>query len=93
MLQRLAATQDIDGNSLLDNTVILYGSGLGDSHYHNNYDLPLVLLGGTDTFAHGQSVIATDKPLADLHLAMCAAAGVDIPELGVASTGPMTGLT
>ena len=93
VLARLEAKTDIDGSSLLDNTSILYGSGLGDSHYHDNYDLPLVLFGGTDTFAHGRHVIAPDAALADLHLAMCQAAGVAFDSLGVAGTSPLDGLT
>jgi hypothetical protein len=93
LLRRLEEMEDIDGSTLLDNTTILYGSGMGDSHYHDNHDLPLVLFGGTDTFAHGRHVLATDEPLADLHLAMCAAAGVEFESLGVAGTGPLAGLT
>ena len=93
VLRRLDETEDVDGNTLLDNTTILYGSGVGDSHYHDNHDLPSVLLGGTHTFAHGHHLQATDAPLADLHLAMCAASGVPLESLGEAGTGPMAGLT
>ena len=93
LLARLQAMTDVDGNSLLDNTTILYGSGLGDSHYHDNFDLPSVLFGGTHTFTHGHHLQATDEPLADLHLAMCSAAGVQLPSLGVAGTGPLEGLS
>ena len=93
LLARLEAMVDVDGNTLLDNTTILYGSGLSDSHYHDNYDLPSVLFGGTHTFAHGHHLQATDEPFANLHLAMCSAAGVELPSLGVAGTGPLDGLT
>lgn len=93
LLKRLKDMEDVDGTSLLDNTTILYGSGVSDSHYHDNHDLPLVLFGGTDTFAHGQHLMATDEPLADLHLAMCAASGVEFESLGEAGTGPLAGLT
>jgi hypothetical protein len=93
MLKRLQETEDVDGNSLLDNTTILFGSGIGDSHYHDNFDLPLVLFGGTDTFAHGHHLQATDEPLADLHLSICEAAGVSFDSLGEAGTGPLAGLT
>jgi hypothetical protein len=93
VLSRLNEMQDVDGSTLLDNTAILYGSGIGDSHYHNNHDLPSVLFGGTDTFAHGHHLQATDEPLADLHLAMCASVGGNLQSLGVAGTGPLAGLT
>jgi len=93
ILSRLNGMEDVDGNTLLDNTTILYGSGVGDSHYHDNFDLPSVLFGGTHSFAHGHHLQATDEPLADLHLAMCAASGVDFESLGLAGTGPLAGLT
>jgi len=93
LLARLEAVTDIDGNTLLDNTSILYGSGLGDSHYHDNFDLPLVLFGGSNTFAHGHHLVAPDAALADLHLAMCQATGATFDSLGVAGTAPLEGLS
>ena len=93
LLKRLQETEDVDGQTLLDNTTLLFGSGMSDSHYHDNHDLPLVLFGGTSTFAHGRHLRATDEPLADLHLAMCAATGVEFESLGEAGTGPLAGLT
>ncbi|MGC6492752.1 MAG: DUF1552 domain-containing protein [Myxococcota bacterium] len=93
MVVRLASMTDLDGNTLLDNTTILYGSGMGDSHYHDNFDLPSLLLGGTHTFAHGHHMMAVDAPLADLHLAIAASMGASISTLGPASTGPLAGLT
>lgn len=93
ILTRFEEMVDVDGNSLLDNTTILYGSGLGDGNYHDNFDLPSALFGGTHTFTHGHHLMATDEPLADLHLAICAANGVNIPSLGPASTGPLAGLS
>ena len=93
LLSRLAATPDVDGKTLLDNTSVLYGSGIGDSHYHNNYDLPAVLFGGTSTFAHGHHLAASEQPLANLHLAICGAAGAELNTLGTAGVEPLAGLT
>ena len=93
LLKRLHETEDVDGTTLLDNTTVLYGSGMGDSHYHDNHDLPLVLFGGTEFFAHGHHLQATEQPLADLHLSICQAAGVSFESLGEAGTGPLAGLT
>lgn len=91
-LDRLDAIEDTGGGSLLDNTVILYGGGMSDGHYHTNEDLPLVLFGGSSVFEHGQAVRQDGGPLSELHLAICAAVGVDLPSWGMTGTAPMTGL-
>ena len=44
-LQKLAATPDGEG-SLLDNIVLMYGSGMSNSNVHSPVDLPLLLVGG-----------------------------------------------
>lgn len=93
LLARLENTLDFDGKTLLDNTIIVYGSTMGDGAYHDNFDLPVVLFGGTDSFKHGHHLVATDKPLADLHLAVSQAAGGTLSTLGEAGTGPLAGLT
>ena len=45
LLERLQATSDGDGN-LLDHSMVLWGSGMGNSHEHNHTPLPIVLAGG-----------------------------------------------
>ena len=53
-LTRLAETQDLNGNPLLDTTMSLFGSGMCYGHSHGNANLPLVLAGGTDLgLTHG----------------------------------------
>lgn len=55
-LDRLRTVQDADG-SLIDTTMVLYGSGMAYGHSHGNASLPLVLAGGTQLgFKHGQHV-------------------------------------
>src|SRR5260370_38508892 len=44
-LQKLKDTPDGDGN-LLDHSLILYGSGLGDANVHTHHDLPTAVLAG-----------------------------------------------
>jgi hypothetical protein len=46
-LQKLSTTQDGDG-SLLDHSLILYGSNMGNSNQHVHYDVPHVLIGGAN---------------------------------------------
>jgi hypothetical protein len=45
LLDRLAKTQDGDG-TLLDHSLVLYGSNMGNSNQHVHYDVPHVLIGG-----------------------------------------------
>src|SRR5262249_47873357 len=45
-LEKLSTTQDGDG-TLLDRSVVLYGSGLSDSNLHTHLNLPVLVVGGT----------------------------------------------
>ncbi len=45
-LDKLAATKDVDGNSLLHNTMIVYGGGNADGNRHTHINLPIILAGG-----------------------------------------------
>ena len=45
LVDRLANTQDGDG-SLLDHSILLYGTGMGDGDHHTPYNLPVILMGG-----------------------------------------------
>ncbi|MFM7058620.1 MAG: DUF1552 domain-containing protein [Planctomycetota bacterium] len=47
-LTRLAETQDLTGQPLLNSTMSLFGSGMSYGHSHGNANLPLVLAGGAD---------------------------------------------
>ena len=44
-LKKLESIPDGDGN-LLDHTVVLYGSGMSDGNVHNNYNVPVMVVGG-----------------------------------------------
>ena len=45
-LEKLKSTPDVDGKSLLDNSMIVYGSGNADGNRHTHSNLPIVLAGG-----------------------------------------------
>jgi hypothetical protein len=45
-LQKLDQTKDIDGRSLLDNSMIVYGCGNSDGNRHTHHNLPVLLAGG-----------------------------------------------
>ena len=46
VIRRMKETKESDGSSMLDNSVISYGAGLGDGSTHQYYDLPMVVAGG-----------------------------------------------
>lgn len=76
-LQRLEATPDVDGKSLLHNTRILYGSGNADGNRHSHDNLPLVLAGGGGgALTPGRYVQHGGKPLTNLFLSLADQAGV-----------------
>lgn len=90
-LNRLASAQEDDG-SILDNSVILYGSS--NSQTHNNSNYPLVLAGGGKLgLQHGQfRTLSEDVPLSNLFVTMLNRIGVDRPSFAD-STGEISELT
>jgi hypothetical protein len=83
LLEKLQATPDGDG-SLLDHSVILYGSSISDGNAHTHHDLPLVLAGGAAGQIKGGRHIRYPKetPMNNLLLAMLDKAGVRAEHLG-----------
>lgn len=70
-LQRLQDTKDVDGRSLLDNSMILYGSGNADGNQHTHSNLPLILAGGgRGTLTPGRYVRYGSKPMSNLLLSI-----------------------
>jgi uncharacterized protein DUF1552 len=82
-LQKLKATPDGDG-SLLDHTVYLYGSGMGNSSLHDHEKLPMLVAGGAATGLKGNRHIRYEKgmDLANLHLTLLDRVGVHLDSFG-----------
>jgi hypothetical protein len=80
------------GESLLDRTMVLYGSNLGDANAHATTNMPILLAGGG--FRHGQH-LAFDKtsnyPLPNLFVSMLQRLGVET-HVFASATGSMRGL-
>jgi hypothetical protein len=96
LLEKLRSTPDGDG-SLLDHSMILYGSALSDGNLHLHRDVPIVLVGGANgKIKGGRHLRFQGPPLSNLHLAMLDLAGVEeqpfISEESDA-TGKLEGLT
>ena len=82
-LEKLKATPDGDG-SLLDNTIYLYGSGMGNPSLHDHLNLPILVAGGAATGLRGGRHIRYEKgtPLANLHLTLLDRVGVRLDSFG-----------
>ena len=80
--------------SLLDNSMILFGSSLKDGNRHDNENLPLILAGrGKGTLRPGRRLRAPEKtPICNLHLALLHRMGIMEKSFGD-STGPLEGLS
>jgi hypothetical protein len=91
-LQKLQATPEGNG-SLLDNVMLLYGSGIGNPNIHNHTNLPIIVAGGAANGMKGNRHIRYDKPtpLANLHLTLLDKAGVRLDSFGD-SNGKIDGL-
>jgi hypothetical protein len=83
-LQKLDATKDLDGNSLLYNSMIVYGSGNADANRHTHSNLPLLLAGaGGGTLTPGRYVRHGSKPVTNLFLNMADRMGLnDVDRFG-----------
>lgn len=89
-LEKLKNTPDGEGN-LLDNSMIVYGSGIADGDAHNHNDLPIALFGrGGGTIKPGRHLrVPNETPLTNLYLSMLERMGAKTEKLGD-STGPLT---
>ena len=92
-LEKLKNTKEGDG-SLLDHSLFLYGSGIGNPNLHDHTKLPIIVAGGAAGNMKGGRHIKFDKPtpLANLHLTFLNKVGVALDKFGD-STGTLDELT
>ncbi len=86
LLEKLNTTSEGDG-TLLDHSMIAYGSGNSDGNAHNHDDLPILLAGGgCGTLKTGRHIrYAKETPLNNLWLAMLNRMEIDVAQLGDSS--------
>jgi hypothetical protein len=92
LLQKLQSMREGE-STVLDNSMVLFGSALSDGDSHNPHRLPLVLGGGGGgRILSGQHLVyGDDSPLANLYVSMLDAFGAPV-ERFADSTGPLAGL-
>ena len=87
-LHKLEATKDADGQSILHNSMILYGSGNADGNRHTHSNLPLILAGGGGgALTPGRYVQHGAKPMCNLFLSLADKMGAQTLERHGDSTG------
>ena len=91
LLSNLASKSE-GGERLLDRTMVLYGSNMGEANIHDNTNLPIILAGGG--FKHGQHIAFkrdNNTPLCNLFVTMLRRMGVEADSFG-SSTGSIAEL-
>jgi hypothetical protein len=75
-LEKLKSTPEGDG-TLLDHSLYLYGSGMGNPNIHDHVNLPILVAGGAGRVHGGRHIkYAEPTPLANLHLTLLERVGV-----------------
>ncbi len=79
------------GGSVLDRSMVVYGSGIADGNRHDHHDLPVALIAGKKTRLRGGRALSFERntPLNNLHLALLERLGVEEAPLGD-STGVLS---
>ena len=91
-VEKLRSTPDGDG-TLLDHSILLYGSGLSNANVHSHDDLPVVLVGGGGgQIKGGRYVRYQSVRLANLHAALINKVGLHVEQFAD-STGMLEGLS
>ncbi|MCB1099133.1 MAG: DUF1552 domain-containing protein, partial [Verrucomicrobiae bacterium] len=83
ILKKMKSVKEGDG-TLLDNSMIVYGSGIGDGNRHNHDDLPVIVAGRAGgTITPGRHIqVSPDTPMCNLFNSMLDRAGVPVDFFG-----------
>lgn len=83
-LEKMEQTKDVDGHSLLHNSMIIYGSGNADGNRHTHTNLPLILAGaGGGALTPGRFAKFDSVPMSNMLLGLAERMGArDVPRLG-----------
>ena len=85
-LKKIKSVREVDGSSMLDHCMIVYGGGISDGNRHGHEKLPILLAGGG--IKHKQHVVlkGPQAPLCNLYLEILNHMGVKQDSFG-SSTG------
>ena len=93
MVEKMMAVEESNGSTLLDNSMVLFGSGISDGDRHDHVNLPVIVVGkGGGRLRTGQHLVCREEtPMSNLLLTMLQQAGVPVDRFGD-STEPLPGL-
>lgn len=92
-LNRLNEMKDVDGNTVLHNSMIVFGGAIADGNRHSHDNLPVILAGrGGGAWETGRYLKAAEQPMSNLFVSMLNRYGVEDESFGD-STGPLVELT
>ncbi|WP_224241189.1 DUF1552 domain-containing protein [Hyalangium gracile] len=100
LLSKMKAVQEPDG-TLLDNSVVMFASGIGESNLHDTLNMPVVLAGrGGGKIRPGRHVVYKDYtnfftpgvPITKLFISMLGTVGVNVTKFGQDGDGPLPNL-
>ena len=91
LVEKMSKVKEANGTTLLDNMMLVYGSGIGDGDRHNHDELPILLLGkGGGSIAGGRHIKAPrETPLMNLYLSLFERMGTPTTRFGD-STGVLS---
>ncbi|HET9954046.1 MAG TPA: DUF1552 domain-containing protein [Polyangiaceae bacterium] len=95
LLTRLASYQEPDGTSVLDNTLVLWGSEVSLGYTHSHQNMPFLMVGGGWHFRTGRYLTYQNAPHSNLLVSVMNAMGVPVTTFGRPElcTGPLSNLT
>ena len=93
LVERLKSIPERNGKTLLDNTMVLYGSALKNGNGHTTQNLPVLLAGrGGGNLNPGRRIsLPEETPITNLHLTLARNMGIETEQFNT-STGPVTDL-
>jgi hypothetical protein len=92
-LEKLEEARDVDGRSMLHNSIIVYGSGNGDGNRHNHNNLPFILAGGGGgSLSPGRYLKVKAQPMNNIYLSLLDRMGVSRLQRHGDSTGRIEGI-
>lgn len=90
---KMRAAKEVDGTSLLDNSIFVLGSGLSDANNHVHNDVPVVLIGGAQgRIRGGRHLRFAGEPLSNLHMTVMNLFDVPTEEYFENETADATGV-
>lgn len=91
---KLAEVEDVNGKSMLENSLLFFSSDISDGDKHNHDDMPVLLLGqGGGAISSGQHIVYDDQPwFANLFVSLAQALDVPLETFGENGDDPLEGL-